>query len=237
MKQDIENIIIDELLKDISDGKYEKDARLPSENELADSYQVPRIVVRKAYEKLEERGYIYSRQGKGRYLKGRYEQIELVLTGNESFSKKMLDKGYDLISKNVFCQKINYDEKVYNELGVLKDSEVYKVGRLRIVDRRPIALHISFVAKALFKDIEEDGSKIDSMFSYYRSKGYKEFSSEKSVLSVAYPTAEERELLKCPNFIPLLIVETNCIDKGTGKVIEYTKIIYRGDSFKYIVPR
>jgi GntR family transcriptional regulator len=235
MKNDIETMIIDKLLFDINHGIYKNNSKLPSENELADSFKVPRIMVRKAYEKLEEMGYINSIQGKGRYLKERHKQIELMLSGDESFSKKMINKGYDFSSINIFCEKIVYDEKIYNELGVGKDDDVYRIGRLRIIDKRPSAIHISYVAKSIFKDISEIGKSIVSIFQYYKDKGYEQFDSEKSILSISFPTLEERELLECSSLIPLLIVETNCIDKISNKVLEYTKIIYRSDCFKYVV--
>jgi GntR family transcriptional regulator len=228
-------MIIDKLMIDINCGKYENNDKLPSENELADYFNVHRIMVRKAYEKLENMGYINSIQGKGRFLKERHKQIELVMTGNESFSKKMIDKGYDFTSQNIFCEKIVYNEKIYSELGVPTYEEVYRIGRLRIIDKSPSAIHISYLSKSVFNDIAEKGKNIVSIFDYYKAKGYKVFDSEKSILSISFPTLEERELLQCPNLIPLLIVETNCVDKISNTVLEYTKIIYRSDCFKYIV--
>lgn len=235
MGEEFENKIIDDLLLCINNNKYKPEDKLPSENELACDYNVPRIVVRKAYEKLEQMGYIYSKQGKGRYLKNRCEQIEFVLSGNESFSKKMIDKGYDFLSKNIIFEKINYNEKIYEELGVNKEDEVFKIGRLRVINKIPMALHISYVAKSVFKDIEKVGKQICSMFQYYESEGYSDFGSQLSILSISFPTHEEREILQCSNLIPLLLLETNCIDEVTATVLEYTKIMYRSDCFKYIV--
>lgn len=229
----IETIIFDKLMFELIEGNYKINDKLPSENELASIYKVPRIVVRKVYEQLEEMGYIYSKQGKGRYVKDRYNQIELVLFGKESFSKKMKDKGYNLITKNVIFEKIKYDEKIYKKLGIHKEDEVFKIGRLRIVDQRPVAIHISYIAKSVFNDIEKTGGKIVSIFEYYKTKGYNCFKSSMSFLSISIPTIEERELLKCSKLVPLLILETDCIDSATEKLLEYTKIIYRGDCFKY----
>ncbi|MEW9121770.1 MAG: GntR family transcriptional regulator [Thermotaleaceae bacterium] len=235
MSKDIETIIFDRLKLDILQGKYGPNHRLPSENQLADAYRVPRIMIRKAFEKLEEMGYLYSKQGKGRFLKSRHQQLELLLSGKESFSQKMLEKGYDVESINIFCKKIDYEESIFQELGVGEKDRVFKIGRLRIVEKRPIAVHISYVAKSIFLDIEERGKEIVSMFEYYKSKGYKSFDSGKSVLSVSLPSLEEQTLLDCPPLIPLLVLETNCIDCISQRVLEYTQIIYRGDSFKYIV--
>lgn len=235
MNEEIENKIIDGLLLCINNNKYKAEDKLPSENELAYNYNVPRIIVRKAYEKLEQMGYICSKQGKGRYLKNRCEQIEVVLSGNESFSKKMIDKGYDFLSKNIFFEKIDYNQKIYEELGVNTEDEVFKIGRLRIINKIPMALHISYVAKSVFNDIEKVGKQICSMFQYYESEGYRRFESQMSILSISFPTKEEREILQCSNLIPLLLLETNCVDEATAKILEYTKIMYRSDCFKYIV--
>lgn len=235
MKDNIEIKIIDELISNINNGEYSSDDKLPSENALADTYGVPRIVVRKAYERLEEMGYIYSMQGKGSFLRARHEPIDLVLSGDESFSEKMIKKGYDFFSKNIFFKRIEYNEKIFNELGVSQGDKVYKIGRLRIISDIPMALHISYVSSSTLPDIEKSGNSISSMFEYYRSNGYKEFISKKSILSVSFPGEEERNILKCSSLVPLLVLETNSADAKTRKILEYTKIIYRCDYFKYII--
>lgn len=233
MKNEIEIMIFDKLMLEINENKYKVDDKLPSENELADIYNVPRIMIRRVYEYLEDNGYIYSKQGKGRYLKEKSYQLELVLMGKESFSKKMKDKGYDIETKTAFFEKIEYDKKIYDNLAVCEEEEVYKVGRLRIFQKKPVAIHVSYVAKSVFKDIDKEGKDIVSMFEYYNKKGYSSFKSSKSILSISTPTIEERELLECPRLIPLIILESNCIDEKTEKLLEFTKIIYRGDCFKY----
>ena len=178
--------IVDKLMSGIASGKYNAHDRLPSENDIADNYNVPRITARKAYERLEEMGYIYKIQGKGSYVKDRSKQIELVLSGNVSFSQKMLEKGYDFQSANVFCKAIKFNRKVYDFLEAREDEQIYKVGRLRFIDHQPIALHISYVSKSVFHDIEVVGREITSMFSYYSQKGYTEFGSKLSNLSISF---------------------------------------------------
>ena len=180
-------------------------------------------------------GYIYSEQGKGRFLKERPQLIELVLSGDESFTKKMVGKGYDLVTQNIFCEKEPCDYQMLQHLRIHPKEDVYKIGRLRIVNHRPIALHVSYVASSLFPNIHKEGKTITSMFNYYRSMGYDKFESEKTIISIGFPGFKEREILCCPELVPLLIVETNSIDSVSKRVLEYTKILYRGDSFKYSV--
>ncbi|MCF3944030.1 GntR family transcriptional regulator [Oceanobacillus alkalisoli] len=225
--------IMDDIMQQIVSKKITPGTKLPSENELADRYHVPRMTVRSALTKLEERGLVYSVQGKGRYLQEKTKQIQLSLTGKTSFTEKMQQLGYDLKTENRYCEKINFDEKIYDALQAEETDAVYQIGRLRFIDNEPIAIHHSFVRKAHFPKIKEDGPQITSMFAYYRKLGYNHFSSSETILSITFPTAKEQELLSCQSLVPLLVVETNCLDMETKEVIEYTKILYRSDKFTY----
>ena len=231
--KDIENEIMDNLLLDIRECKYEFDDKMPSDNKLAEKYGVPRLKVRRVYEKLEQMGYIYSLQGRGRFLKRRGKYIELVLSGEESFTKKMLDAGYNLITKNVYCNRIPYNGYIFDQLKVDKSVPVYKIGRLRIVDGEPLAIHVSYVATNVFPNISADGKEITSMFNYYSKNGYYNYKANETSLEIAYSTSKERELLQCGELVPLIKLKTNCIDTEKNRILEYTETIYRGDKFVY----
>ena len=228
--------IVDRIVSLIDTGKYSAHDKLPSENEIADHYMVPRITARKAYERLEELDYVYKKQGKGSYVKDRSKQIELVITGDVSFSQKMSEKGYDYQSQNIFCQPIKYNKKIYDYLETDQNDTVFKIGRLRYIDQKPIALHISCVARSVFPDIDAAGKGITSIFNYFNSKGYTEYISKPSFLSVSFPTKYQRKIFGCGYLIPLLVSESGCIDKQTGTVLEYRKILYRSDCFSYVIP-
>lgn len=224
---------MDNLLLDIRENKYKIDEKLPSDNELAERYNVPRIKVRNIYKKIEQMGYIYSLQGRGRFLKKRGSSIELILSGNESFSKKLKRGGVNLDTINICAERIPYNKSIWDELHASKDINVYKIGRLRCVDKETLAIHFSYVSQKVFKDISREGRKITSMFDYYKKKGFINYSTEKSMLEVLYPTSKERKLLDCGELVPLLKLKSNCKDEDTDIILEYTEIIYRGDKFIY----
>ncbi|WP_394138830.1 GntR family transcriptional regulator [Cytobacillus oceanisediminis] len=228
-------LLVDELISKIKEGTYKPNEKLPSENELADQYRVPRMVVRKAYEQLQELGFIFSKQGRGSYVQNRKRQIPLILTGDVSFSEKMKELGYDFRSVNVCCEQISYESEVYHALKANPSDEVYKVGRLRMVDGCPIALHTSYVARSVFPYIDQDGPGITSIFQYYKMQGYTGFTSGQSHLSVVFPNEPERKILQCSSLIPLLLLESCCMDQKTGTVLEYSRIKYRSDCFTYFI--
>jgi GntR family transcriptional regulator len=228
-------MLVDELISKIKEGTFKPNDKLPSENELADHYKVPRIVVRKAYEHLQELGYIFSRQGRGSYVQNRKPQIPLILTGDISFSEKMKELDYDFRTENIVSEKIPYKSGIFHELKANPPDEVYKIARLRIMDDCPIALHTSYVPQAVFPHIDQDGPGITSIFHYYKTQGYTDFTSGKSHLSVVFPNETERKILQCSSLIPLLLLESCCMDRKTGKNLEYSRIKYRSDCFTYLV--
>ncbi|MBS4192565.1 GntR family transcriptional regulator [Bacillus sp. FJAT-49705] len=227
--------LIDVLTSAIHGGLYKPNDKLPSENELADQFKVPRMVVRKAYEQLQEQGLVYARQGKGSYVQESKLRIPLILTGDVSFTEKMKELQYELITKNVFCEEISYNQKIFQALGIDKHDVVYKIGRLRMLDNCPIAIHISYLPQSIFREIETDGHQITSIFQYYRSSGFEKFTSTESSLSIIFPSVYERNLLNCSSLIPLLQLEAGCIDVKSGKVLEYSRILYRSDRFTYVI--
>ena len=228
-------VLVDRLISEIRKGNYQPNDKLPSENELADRFKVPRIVVRKAYERMQELGYIFSKQGKGSFVQNQKLQIPLILTGDVSFSEKMRELKYDFKTINLSCEKINYDSTTYHSLNAHHDDVVYKISRVRVVADCPIAVHTSFLAQSVFEHIESEGAGITSVFHYFRQQGYSDFEPMRTQLSVVFPNEAERDLLKCPSLVPLLLLESGCVDKKTGTVLEYSKITYRSDCFTYVI--
>ena len=220
-------------MEKIASKQFIAGEKLSSENELADHYGVPRMTVRAALTKLEERGYIYSKQGKGRFLKEESIQIQLHLTGKVSFTEKMEQAGYELETRLICCEKIGYEEKIYKLLKCEPKDKVYKVSRIRFIGGQPMAIHNSFVSEKMFPEIATEGTCISSMFAYYRKHGHTEFANNKTLLSISFPTSTEQQLLQCKSMVPLIMVESDCIDAATGDVLEHTKILYRSDRFKY----
>lgn len=228
-------VLVDHLISEIKKGKFQSNKKLPSEHVLADQFKVPRMVVRKAYEQLQDLGYIYSKQGKGSYVQDSKIQIPLILSGDVSFTEKMKELHFPFQTITIFCEEVPFDQKIFQSLNVGNDEKVFKIGRLRLIDELPIALHTSFVAQTIFPEIEKDGPNISSMFLYYKQRGFLEFGSNSSTLNVIFPTPNEREILQCSNLVPLLQVESECVDKNSGQVLEHTVIIYRSDYFTYVI--
>ncbi|MBN2735900.1 MAG: GntR family transcriptional regulator [Spirochaetales bacterium] len=226
--------ILDVIVSDIIQGLYKPGDKLPSENFLAEKYSTPRIKIRKAYEILEDMGYIYSRQGKGRFLRPKHSKMELVINGNESFTQKARTQGLDLKTINIISQKIEYNNKIFKVLNAEKNEDVYHIKLLRIINKNPVAIHSSFIKGRLVPEIGVVKEKILSMYDFLKKSGFSKLESEKTIMSVTLPTLHEQELLCCSPLVPLILFESKTID-GQKQILLYSKILYRSDSFQYVI--
>lgn len=229
----MDGVIRDRLIEKILAGEYQWGEKIPSENALSEEFMVPRITVRKALLSLEEMGYIFSRQGKGRYLRQRQSVIPLNLNGSESFTDKIEKTGLALETATLSYRMITPTPKILNHLAAREEEPIYRIERLRILEGTPIAIHISYLKESLFPDIGKMGDRIDSLFYYFRQQGYKDFLSSKSIMSISLPSLDEQSQLACPPLVPLLVLESDTLDASSGKVLQHTRILYRSDSFQY----
>lgn len=223
--------ILDDMIDSIIGEETYLKKQLPSEHFLVEKYGVTRHDVRKVFERLTDMGYIYSIRGKGRYYKSKHDKIDLLLTGDRSFTEKMKEKGHTLETINIHFKPLEKAASLREQLKLKREHHLFKITRLRIVNGEPAALHISYISNKVFKNIAQDGANITSMFEYFRHHGFYDYYSKQSDLQTMLPTRIERELLKCPSLVPVMILDSQCFDRISHEILEITKIIYRGDRF------
>lgn len=67
-KQNVVDVIYQQMKRHIQDGTWEPGCKLPSEAELTQTFQVSRVSVRSAVQKLRDLGVVVTHQGKGTYV-------------------------------------------------------------------------------------------------------------------------------------------------------------------------
>ncbi|WP_042477254.1 GntR family transcriptional regulator [Bacillus ndiopicus] len=223
----------DYLLQGILNGTFSLDDKMPSELVLVEQFKVPRIKIRNVYEFIEKMGYIYSKQGVGRFLKHQRKTLEVVMTGDVSFSEKMRKQTANYKSVVTKLERVPANHEIYNKPQIVPEHTVYLVERLRYIDGEPAALHRSYIIADNFPQIKQANNRLTSMYSFYKSNGINMFHSTFSNLSVSFPNELERALLSCEVLVPLVKVESDNWDKEQNQLLEYTEIIYRTDRFSF----
>lgn len=127
----------------IEKGVFGADAKLPSENELTDRFDVSRVTVRRALKTLEEEHFIYRCQGLGSFVKdNRTRQNFMDLT---DFSEDMRKAGLSGSSKVINQEIIDCPAYIASILNISEGQKVMKLDRLRLGNDEPISFDITWI--------------------------------------------------------------------------------------------
>ena len=133
--------VMDDLKGEIARGVYAAGSRIPSEMELAKSYGVGRITVRRAIEELSRAGYLSRQQGRGTFvcapkLKRKIRQKGDVQSFTEGCAANDMVAGARLVSRTVVAA--TREDAAF--FGVEPGSELIVVERVRTADGIPVML-------------------------------------------------------------------------------------------------
>lgn len=223
----------DYLIERIRKNLISENTKLPSENMLAEKFSIPRKRVRDAYICLEQMGLVESKQGVGHFIKPKRKILDIVLTGDVSFSEKMKQQTNNYRSVLTRLEQISKEDYLYRNIDFDGSESLYIVERLRYIDGEPAALHRSYVNATLFPNIKKEQNKLSSIYQFYKLNGIHHFQSKFTRLSTTFPGKYERLMLNCENLVPLILVESDNWDKDRNVQLEYTEILYRSDRFSF----
>ncbi|WP_339258419.1 GntR family transcriptional regulator [Lysinibacillus sp. FSL K6-3209] len=225
-----ELVVKEYLLQEIEAGNYSQDGKMPSEHTLIEMFGVPRIKVRNAYDLLEKMGLIYSQKGIGRFLREKQKPLEVVMSGDISFSEKMLKFTSNYQSVVTKMEQVPKEHLIFSKPYV-QHSDLYLIERLRFIDEEPAAIHRSYVVVENMPAIKQVNNALSSIYTFYQQHGVKQFRSSFSHLAVKFPNELDRTLLACEILVPLVKVESDSWDDERNVLLEYTEIVYRTDRF------
>ena len=133
--------VIDIIKNDINSGTYKAGARIPNEFELAESYKVGRVTVRRAIEELVQQGYLTKQQGRGTFvkapkLKRKIRQKDDVQSFSDACRVNEMEPGARIVSRKV----LPADATEAQFFGVPAGSELICIERVRTADGIPVML-------------------------------------------------------------------------------------------------
>ncbi|GAM60931.1 transcriptional regulator [Vibrio ishigakensis] len=127
--------IADTLIERISSGELPAGSMLPTEGELQQEFDVSRVTIRKAMQKLVEKDLLFRQRGSGTYVKApKAQHNALQLSG---FVEEVSAQGKTPSSKIITFELIECDELVAEKLELDLGEEVYSIRRLRLIDDEP----------------------------------------------------------------------------------------------------
>lgn len=202
------------------------DQALPPERDLADSFSVSRITIRKALEGLVAEGLLVRRQGSGTFVTGRVEKNFAKLT---SFTEDMISRGRS--PSSTWLKKapaaITPDEAI--TIGLPPGTPVYHFHRLRYADGAPMALEFCTVQAFCLPSVDDVGN---SLYAALQSHGRRPTRALQRLRAVRLNNAQAELLKAKAGDAGLLVERRGFLDDG--RAVEFSYSYYRGDTYDFV---
>lgn len=217
------------LKRQILEGHFQPYERLPSEQELMQTFGVSRITVRHAIKELHHEGLVFSAQGKGTFVsRGRAVQDVQHLEG---FEEAMARKGYATSASVVSFNRVAARADVQQALQLPPGAQVFEVKRVRYLNLEPVSVDLSYFS-------EELGSRLvgrdlsGDIFPLLENQLGVALGHADLLLEARACGAQEARLLNLLPGQPVLQVRRLTHDQA-GKPIDFEYLTIRSDAYQY----
>ena len=215
------------LKNDIMAGVYPAGARIPSEQLLCETYGVSRVTVRKAMLDLVQEGMLVRRQGKGTFVAD--ERIQRDLQHVTSFSAACRQMGHTASARLISAELVEATSEDAEKLGVLPDSQVVEICRLRLCDDEPVMMEINRFPERYAFLLSEKAE--ESLYVILAAHGVKPASAVHDI-SLGHATPLVSKHLGCNQGDALLLLDEQVLDQH-GEPLHLSRQWIRGDKYTF----
>jgi len=188
------------LLEEIRQEKVQKGQRLPTEEYLANKFNVSRMTIRQALGELVREGILERRRGLGTFVVS--QRMTRHYNRLTSFYEEAIEQGLKPSSITLKLETIPVLEDIAKKLEIKIGDQVYYIERLRLLNGEPIALHIMHIPYQLFPDLNQRHLE-GSLYRYYEDKNKTGVWASQRI-EARTATHEQCRLLKLPRNAPVL---------------------------------
>lgn len=202
--------------------------KMPTERELAETFGVTRLTVRRAFDQLGYEGRVYRTQGAGTFVSEPRIAKSVELT---SFTDDMRARGLTPGSQSTRIVEVAAGAEVGAQLGISPRDAVAHIYRVRTADGEPMCLENTYIPASLAPDLARrplEGSLYQTLVETY---GLRIDKAEQSIHATVLD-GEMAQALGVPEFSPAFKVSRVAYD-ARNRRIEYAESVYRADRYSY----
>ncbi|WP_050181589.1 trehalose operon repressor [Domibacillus robiginosus] len=223
--------IYEELAEKMKQGVFQPGELIPSEHELAASYETSRETIRKALTLLSQNGYIQKLRGKGSVVLDT-SRASFPFSGLVSF-KELAEGLSGTIYTNVEeLTLIRPEPYLQHQLQCSAKEDIWKVTRTRVFNEERIILDKDFLLKknvpTLTREICEQ-----SIYAYLEKELDLTISFARKEITVEPCTKEDLSLLHMNGFSYIVVVR-NYVYLDNANLFQYTESRHRPDKFRFV---
>lgn len=215
----------------IEEGEFAPGTAIPSENDLAEQYEVNRLTVRSAVDALVHEGLLRRVQGKGVYVLG--PRIERDLDRLNGFTQTILEKNVQP-STRVLTKVLRKAGRKYGLLfGIEPEDQLYYIKRLCYAQGEPVSLEEIFIPRYIVPKLEGIDLNIFSLYEVYDFYGVR-LARARQTLDLAQLEPRDARLLGTDPEQAVLLFECASFDEADRR-IEFSRSYTRGDRCRFSV--
>ncbi len=212
------------LLSRLASGRYPIGGRLPTEDELAKTFDISRVTIRRSLDMLVNEGFLERRQGSGYTVVSLSPPSSMCLS---SFTDAMLRAGREPSSRliRISTQEVGaHGEELIEEL---RDERLTCIERLRLVDDEPQMLVRTWVPARLLSNPTADDfpntGQGQSILRILRQRFGLEWNAACEDISPAGASPEVARYLRIEPGQPLLVQACTAFDED-GDVVFFEQV-------------
>ncbi|MEK6455780.1 GntR family transcriptional regulator [Caldifermentibacillus hisashii] len=150
-------VIAQEMRRRIKSGFYPNDQPIPDEHTLSQEFECSRLTMKKALDVLVMEGLLMRKRGHGTFIiqaPADDEKVNVISDVNIGLSNMVKEKK---IESKIILFEIQFpSEDVARNLAIDKETPVYHIIRLRIVNQEPFVIEETFMPSQLIPGITEE---------------------------------------------------------------------------------
>lgn len=220
----------DALRERILDGTYPPMSRVPSEHQLCEMFSVSRITVRQALGDLQKEGLIFKIPGKGTFV-ARPKAFQNVTT-LQGLGESVQAQGFEVFNQVRSLRRVPATVQVGQRLQVGEGTPVLQVKRVRLINRQPVSLEITYLPASLEPVLERADLASRDLFLILENDAGIALGHADLGVDAILADPELAQALSVEEGAPVMRIERLTHD-AQGAPLDYEFLYYRGDAFQY----
>ncbi len=202
---------------------------VPTERELAETFETSRTTVRQAIAELVVNGRLERTQGRGTFVaQPKLMQVRQLT----SFSQDLQSEGWRPGSVVLSVTEEPAQGEVCARLNVSPGTTIHRVERLRTAADEPIAHEVARLPGPLPALADELASR-GSLYRTLRERFGIEIATVEDTVETTLADPVQADLLGVDTGLPMLLIHRTGWD-AAGRPVEWTRSVFRGDRFRFV---
>jgi GntR family transcriptional regulator len=214
----------------IQDSTYPPHSQMPSEHELCAMFDVSRITVRQALGDLQKEGLLFKLHGKGTFV-SKPKAFQNV-TSLQGFSEAMTSMGYEIVNQLRRFEIVKANRHIAQRLDLPEGAPVAEIHRVRLLNREPVSLELTWVPEALGKRLANADLVTRDIFLILENDCGVPLGHADMSIGAILAEDDIVDALRVEDGSPVLRIERLTHD-ASGTPIDYEYLYFRGDAFQY----